>query len=255
MHKIIKYVLLDILRSRTIMGYTAFLLLTSWGMFMLDSSPSKSMLSLVNILLMVVPLVSIIFSTVHFYNSYEFMELMLAQPVKRSTVFLGSFSGVSVALCLAFFTGAGIPVLIFDGSSSALIMTVSGLILTLVFVSVAYLCAALTRDKAKGTGIAILAWFFFAIIYDALLLLLLFLLADYPVENVLLAFTFLNPVDLTRLMVLLQMDVAALMGMTGAVYSEALGSAKGMILAACVSVIWMVWPFLLAFRIFIRKDI
>jgi Cu-processing system permease protein len=102
MHKIIKYVLLDILRSRTIMGYTAFLLLTSWGMFMLDSSPSKSMLSLVNILLMVVPLVSIIFSTVHFYNSYEFMELMLAAG-KAKHCFSGKFFGSVCCLMLSFF--------------------------------------------------------------------------------------------------------------------------------------------------------
>jgi Cu-processing system permease protein len=255
MLKIIKYVLLDIVRSRTIIGYTFFLLLATWGMFILESNPSKSMLSLINILLIVMPLVSIIFSTIHFYNSYEFMELMLAQPVKRSTVFAGSYTGAALALCLAFVIGTGVPLLVFDASGPAIAMLISGIIITLVFVSIAYLCAVLSRDKAKGTGIAILSWFFFAILYDALLLLILFLFADYPIEKFLLAITFLNPVDLVRLILLHKMDVAAVMGMTGAVYSEVLGSAKGMIIAGIVSVIWIPWPFMLALRIFKRKDI
>ncbi|MCC6383963.1 MAG: ABC transporter permease [Bacteroidia bacterium] len=255
MLKIIKYVLLDIIRSRTVIGYTLFLLLTSWGIFLLDDSTSKSLISLVNIILVVLPLVSIIFSTIHFYNSYEFIELMLAQPVKRATIFTGSYIGAALALCLAYLVGAGIPLMIFDGSATAVTMIASGLMITLVFVSLAYLAASLTRDKAKGTGIAILTWFFFAVIYDALLLLLLFLFADYPVENFLLGITFLNPVDLARLMVLLKMDVAALMGMTGAVYSELLGSLKGMLVAGLVSLVWVVWPFLLSLRIFNKKDI
>lgn len=255
MLKIVKYVLLDIVRSRTVIGYTFFLMLATWGMFMLDSNPSKSMLSLINILLIVIPLVSIIFSTIHFYNSYEFMELMLAQPVKRSTVFAGSYAGVALALCMAFIIGTGIPLLVFDVSGASATLLVSGIIITLVFVSIAYLCAALSRDKAKGAGIAILSWFFFAIIYDALLLFILFLFADYPIEKFLLAITFLNPVDLVRLILLLKMDVAVVMGMTGAVYSDVLGSSKGMLVAVVVSVIWIIWPFALAMRIFRKKDI
>lgn len=255
MLKIIKYVLLDIVRSRTIIGYTVFLMLATWGMFMLESNPSKSILSLINILLIVIPLVSIIFSTIHFYNSYEFMELMLAQPVKRSTVFAGSYAGAALALCTAFLIGAGIPLITFDASGPAMTLLISGIIITLVFVSIAYLCAAFTRDKAKGTGIAILSWFFFSIIYDALLLLILFLFSDYPVEKFLLTITFLNPVDLVRLILLLKMDVAALMGMTGAVYSDVLGSAKGMLTAGLVSIIWIIWPFALAMKIFRKKDI
>lgn len=255
MFKIIKYVLLDIVRSRTVLGYTLFLMLSTWGMFLLESNPSKSMLSLINILLIVIPLVSIIFSTIHFYNSYEFMELMLSQPVKRSTVFAGSYSGAALALCMAFLIGTGIPVLVFNSSEAGMALLAGGIILTFAFVSIAYLCAVLSRDKAKGTGFAILAWFFFGIIYDALLLLILFLFAEYPIEKLLLFFTFLNPVDLVRIILLLKMDVAALMGMTGAVYSELLGSIKGILIASVVSVIWIVWPFALAMSIFKRKDI
>ena len=81
MIKIAKYVMYDILRNRFVMLYTLFLLLVTFSMFSLDSDPGKSTLSLLNIILLVVPLVSIIFTTIHFFNSYEFIELLLAQPL------------------------------------------------------------------------------------------------------------------------------------------------------------------------------
>ncbi len=255
MFKILWFVWLDIVRSRTLLAYTAFLFLACWGIFMLEGNPSKSILSLINLLLIVIPLVSVIYSTIHLYNSYEFIELMLTQPVRRNVVFAGCYTGVGMALCLAFVLGIGIPLLIYDRTAIAFAVLAAGLVLTLVFVSVAFLCAVLTRDKVRGTGLSILAWFFFAILYDALLLLLLFAFADYPVEKILLAVAFLNPIDLARLMVLLKMDVAALMGMTGALFSQLLGSSKGLLLASVVSLIWIAWPFLLAMNIFRKKDI
>ena len=45
--------------------------------FNMEENSSKAMLSLLNIVLIVVPLISMIFTTIHYYNSYEFIELML----------------------------------------------------------------------------------------------------------------------------------------------------------------------------------
>ena len=73
MNKITKYVLYDIIRNRFVMGYTLLLLVIGMSFFSFESDPNKGLLSLLNIILMVVPLVSIIFSTIHFYNSYEFI--------------------------------------------------------------------------------------------------------------------------------------------------------------------------------------
>ncbi|MEO5600873.1 MAG: ABC transporter permease, partial [Cyclobacteriaceae bacterium] len=86
MTRIIKYVLYDLLRTRFILLYTLLLLLSTIVLFQFDSDPGKIVLSLLNIVLMVVPLVSIVFTTIHFFNSYEFIELMLAQPVNRTVI-------------------------------------------------------------------------------------------------------------------------------------------------------------------------
>ena len=95
MLRIIKYVLLDILQNRIIIGYTLFLLAVSFGLFNLSADPTKGMVGLLNIVLIVTPLVSIVFSTIHFYNSYEFIEVLAAQPIKRSLIVWSEFAGLA----------------------------------------------------------------------------------------------------------------------------------------------------------------
>ncbi|HEY1055914.1 MAG TPA: ABC transporter permease, partial [Emticicia sp.] len=63
MNKVIKYVVYDIVRNRFVLSYTLLLLLISLAFFGFEADPNKGLLSLLNIILMVVPLVSIIFST------------------------------------------------------------------------------------------------------------------------------------------------------------------------------------------------
>jgi Cu-processing system permease protein len=255
MTRVLKYILYDILRTRFVLLYTAFLFVSTFALYQLDSDSGKVVLSLLNIVLMVVPLVSIVFSTIHFYNSYEFIELMLAQPVKRSTVFLGEYMGVASSLCAAFAAGVGIPMLIFGLSPTGLTLLFTGVVLTLVFVSLAFLSSVLTRDKAKAIGIALLFWFYFSLIYDGLLLWVVYSFSDYPLEKVTLALIAFNPVDLARIIMLLQLDISALMGFTGAFYQEFFGSSFGILLSILVLFIWVVLPIGLAQRIFNHKDL
>ena len=255
MTRVIKYVFYDILRTRFILLYTALLLISTLSLFQLDSDPGKVIMSLLNIVLMVVPLVSIVFTTIHFYNSYEFIELMLAQPINRRNVFVGEYLAVASSLCIAFVVGIGVPVFIYGISASALALIFCGVILTMVFVSLAFLAAVLTRDKAKAIGIALLFWFYFSLIYDGFLLWFVYAFSDYPLEKFTLTLIALNPVDMARVIMLLQLDISALMGYTGAFYKEFFGSSFGMLFSSNVLVLWVVVPFLFAQRIFSKKDL
>jgi len=255
MTRVIKYVFYDILRTRFILMYTIFLLISTLAMFQLDSDTGKVILSLMNIVLMVVPLVSVVFSTIHFYNSYEFIELMLAQPVNRRVVFLGEYFAVAISLCVAFVIGVGIPVVLFGTGLSGLTLIYSGLMLTLVFVSLAFLSSVLTRDKAKAIGVALLFWFYFSLIYDGLLMWIIFTFSDYPMEKVTLALVSLNPIDLARILMLLQLDISALMGYTGAFYKNFFGSSFGVFFSTAVLSVWIVLPVWLANSFFARKDL
>lgn len=255
MGRILKYIFYDILRTRFVLGYSIFLLAVTLAFFQLNADSSKVMLSLMNIVLIVVPLISVVFTTVHFYNSYEFIELMLAQPVNRRTVFLGEFFAVALSLCLAFAVSTGIPMILFGAGAEAFMILYSGIMLTLVFVSLAFLSAVLTRDKAKAIGIALMFWFYFALIYDGLLLWIIYSFSDYPLEKATLVLVSLNPIDLARIMILLKMDVAALMGYTGAFYKDFFGSYIGLLFSSVLLVIWALIPLSIALAIFKRKDL
>lgn len=255
MLKISKYVFYDILRNKVMLAYAAFLLVVSLSLFQMEENSSKAVLSLTNIVLIVVPLVSMVFSTIHWYNSYEFVELMLTQPISRKKVLMSEFLGISTSLVTAFLLGVGVPVMLFQPDSVGMGIILIGSLLTLVFVSIAFLASVNSKDKARGIGIALMLWFYFALIYDGLVLLILFAFSDYPLEKLTLLLSSLNPVDLGRIYLMLQMDVSALMGYTGATYKAFFGSSTGLLYTLGIMLIWVVVPILLALRSFKKKDL
>ncbi|SHF56246.1 ABC transporter permease subunit [Flavisolibacter ginsengisoli] len=255
MLKISKYVLYDIIKNRVMIGYTAFLFIVSISMFQMEENSSKAMLSLLNIVLIVVPLISMIFSTIHWYNSYEFIELMLTQPISRKKVILSEYTGISSSLVTAFLIGVGIPVCIYNFNDTGVSLLLIGSLLTLIFTSLAFLASVKSKDKARGIGAALLLWFYFALIYDGLVLLILFAFSDYPLEKITLVLSSLNPVDLGRIFIMLNMDISALMGYTGAMYKDFLGSSSGMIYTLGILIIWMLVPLTIAIRSFNKKDL
>ncbi len=255
MKKLLKYVIVDIVQNKIVLIYTFLLLVISFSVFNLEDNPAKGLLSLLNIILIIVPLICIIFSTIYIYNSSEFIELLVSQPLKRKQIWLSIFSGLTSSLALAFFIGAGIPILIYHPDTTGFMMIMMGLFLTIVFVSIAMLAAVLTRDKAKGIGLSILLWLYFSLIFDALVLFFLFQFEDYPLEKVMIVFSFLNPIDLGRIQILLQMDISALMGYTGAVFREFFGNSTGIILSFLGLTVWIILPLYFSMIKFRRKDL
>lgn len=255
MKRIIKYILLDIIRSRFILIYFFFLLLTTLAMFQLDTDNSKVIMSLLNIILLIVPLVSVMFTTIHYYNSYEFIILMLSQPINRRTVFLSEFIGVSLALIIAFLAGLAVPIVMYGAYSAGATLIFSGVLLTVVFVALAFLADVLTRDKAKAIGVGLMFWFYATLIYDAFLMWVLFQFNDYPLDSTMLLLISFNPIDLARIILMLKLDISALMGYTGSFYKDFFGSGWGMFYSVGTLFIWMLVPLVLSLRIFQRKDI
>ncbi|ERM82755.1 nitrous oxide reductase maturation transmembrane protein nosy [Rhodonellum psychrophilum GCM71 = DSM 17998] len=230
------------------------MVLVTVSIYQISEDLSKVSLSLLNIMLMIVPLISAVFATTHFFNNLEFTELMLAQPVKRRDVFLSQLLAVIIMLSLAILIGIGLPMAIWGAESSLLVLLAAGIALSIVFAGLAFLASVLTRDKAKAIGITLSFWIYFSLVYDGLVLYVIYSFADYPLEKATLAMVMLNPVDLARIIMLMQLDISALMGYTGAFFQQFFGSAKGIMLTSGVLLIWMVWPVLLSMRIFKKKD-
>lgn len=246
---------MDIIRSKVLFAYTLLLALISTGIFVSDADATKGLVSITTIVMIIVPLVSIVYATTYYFNAYEFTELLVSQPISRTDILMGKFIGISVSILAAFILGICVPVTVFAFSETGLTVMLAGILLTLSFIALAFLASTLTRDKAKGIGLALMIWFYCSIIFDALVLLFLFMFSDYPLEKVLIGLTALNPIDLARIMVLLQLDISALMGYTGALYQKFFGSGIGLAFSFVMQIVWVIVPLLFSLRIFAKKDL
>jgi len=257
--RILKYELHNVVRSRAVLVYTLLLFLLTDVLFRFGGDGARVVISLLNVVLLLVPLVSVVFGTMYVYGAREFTELLLAQPVGRRSLFAGLYLGLALPLAGAFLVGVGVPFLIHARPEAALVLPlamllVAGLLLTLVFTAVAVLLAILFDDRAKGLGGAILIWLGCAVLYDGVVLLLITIFRNYPLERPVLALTMLNPIDLGRVLLLLQFDTAALMGYTGAVFERFFGTSLGRVTVLGVLLVQATVPLVLASRVFRRKD-
>lgn len=255
MYKIIKYVLVDILRSRVALAYMVLLLIVSISMLSFDENTSKGILSLLNIVLILVPLMSLVYSTIYMYNASEFIELLLSQPIQRKKLFISLYWGITCALLIAFVIGVALPVIIAQPSPTSIVFALIGILLTAIFVSFAMLATVYTRDKTKGIGAAIILWLFFTLLYDAILLLLMFQFSEYPIEKALIVFCAINPIDMARVVILMKLDIAALMGVTGALFVDFYGETNGILISIAVLLGWIFVPLMIAKRKFNKKDL
>ena len=255
MKKIVKYIMTDILRSKIMIIYTIVLLATSFTLFSLEDNANKGLLSLLNIILIIVPLFSLLFSTIYIYNSAEFIELLVSQPLQRKSIWQSFSIGLAISLSLAFIIGIGLPVLIFQFNTIGLIFIIVGTLLSIIFVAIALWAAVQIRDKAKGIGMAILLWMYFSLLFDGFVLFLLFQFADYPLEKPMILVSALNPIDLGRVLILLQLDISAMMGYTGAIFKDFFGTMQGLSIAFITLIVWIIIPLYFSTRKFIRKDL
>ena len=257
--KVMKYELRDVMRSRWLLAYTAFFLVVTDGLLRFTGDSANAVLSLLNIVLLIIPLVNVVFGTMHVYNAREFIELLLAQPVRRRQLFGGLYLGLALPLSAGFLVGVGLPFVLHGVDDSAqrstlALLLATGVVLTFCFTGLAFWLALRIEDKAKGLAAAIGAWLLATVLYDGLVLVIGTMFADHALEKPLLALMVLNPVDLARVLMLLRFDVSALMGYTGATFKSFFGSVAGGLLAFGALLLWATLPTLAALHRFRRKD-
>ena len=255
MWKVYKYTLIDLARNKFVGGWMLLLLAISLGLFQLEDQPVKAMLSLSQVLLALVPLVTSVFSIVYLYDTMEFTELLAVQPLRRSKILGGQMMALGTAMVLGVLLGAGIPLIIFLPTGASLTLLLACVMLTLVFVAIGALIAIKNREKARGVGLGLVVWFLFVLVYDAVLLWIMFAFSEYPIEPWIVPLAALDPIDLGRIMVLLKVDLAAMMGYSGAVYEKFFGNIRGILIALAALTAWVALPSSFAFRAFQRKDL
>lgn len=259
MLKILKYSFFDLIRSRWSIIYLLFYFITGIVLLYLGNDVSRAIISLMNITFILTPLIGTIFGIMNYYNSREFIELLLAQPIPRTNIFMGIYLGIGISLSLSLVIGMGLPFILYGilfspEFVSLIILLLSGVFLTFIFIGLSFYIALVNENRLKGFGVAILVWLFMAFVYDGVFLLSLLFLQEYPIERYAIAMSLFNPIDLSRIMIMLKIDISALMGYTGAVFSKFFGNMSGMIVSMGALFIWTLAPVVLIIRKCRKKD-
>ncbi|MBL0174004.1 MAG: ABC transporter permease subunit [Ignavibacteria bacterium] len=248
----------NVLRSRWVYVHAGFFAVLGETLYQAGGSAAGMQVAMMNIVLIVLPLIAIVYGAIYVHGAREFYEVLAAQPVRRRDIFVSSYIVVGGALAGCYILGAGIPLAVHAETcadvASAAMLVAAGALLTLVFTAVAFAVAIGIHDRARAIGAALMLWFYFSLLYDGIVLYLFYALSDYPAEPFALAFTFLNPVDLARIALTMQFDVSALMGYTGAVFEQLFGTGLGLAAAFAALLLWAGVPFLIAQRLFTRRD-
>ena len=255
--RIMRYVLLDVLRNRWVLGYGLFFLVATDALLRLDGTGARAIVSLLNLVLLLVPLVTIVFGAMYWHGAREFNELLLTQPIDRTSLFHGLFAGLVVPLSAAFVVGVSVPFAVhgaLDSRGALLLLLAAGIALTCVFGAIAILVSGLSTDRLRGLAIALSIWLGTTVLYDGFVLWFTMAFRDLAIERPLLALTMANPVDLARVMLLLQLDAASLQGATAAVFQRAFSGTAGLTTALFALSLWALIPGYLALRAFRRRD-
>lgn len=257
---ILNYQWQDLIRGKWIIGYGLIYLFLTDALFRFGGGGEKALLSIANVMLLFVPLVSMVYGVLFLYQSREFIELMLAQPLKRSNLYWGLFGGITMPLSAAFVVGTGLP-LIYSGLLTpgnigpSLMILGLGWALTILFTGLGFIFALYYfNDKIKGLGLALVSWLFLAVLYDGLILFVVSTFQNYPLEKVVLGLSLINPIDLARITALLNFEISALMGYTGAVFNRFFGSSLGLVVATGCLLLWLGLPLWKGNRLFLEKD-
>jgi len=255
--KVARYGVRDLVRSRWLIAYAGFFFVSTTLLMRFADTPAKALVSLVNVVLLVVPLANIVFGAMYLYSAREFVELLLAQPIRRTRLFAGLYLGLALPVVGAAVLAIGVP--LFAGGASDGTLAV-GLLLALVAAALSAIFTALgavivysIEDRVKGLAAAIGVWLLLAVVYDAAVLLAAMQFSNYPLERAMVGAMLANPIDLSRLLLMVQLDGAALLGYTGAVFQRFFGG-LGALVAAGVVALWVAGPALAGARLFTRRD-
>lgn len=223
---------------------------------------TRTSASLLNLVIFLVPLMSLTMGALSFTGERGAAELLFSQPVERCEVLLGKVAGlffsVTTATCFGF-GAAGVVISVnADGSGVSGYAALIGLTLLLafIFLSMGTLVAVLAQKRARAFGYALSVWFFFVLFYDLLVMGLAFLLTERAANVLIFLSLFGNPADMVRVSALIAMGGTTIFGAAGALLIKFLGGAvTGCVLLVAVLLAWAVVPLAVANRILKRQDV
>ena len=225
---------------------------------------ARSAVSLVQLVLLVVPLTSLLIGVVALAPDRGSLEIVFSLPVGRATILLGKLLGLWQALVGAQALGFGAAgLLIFwqaggEGLAAFLLVFLGSAASTAVFLGLAAWLAAGSpgRKRARTLAFALLTWFGLVIVFDVALLGVASLVPSGVASRALIGGVLVNPVDAVRTGTLLGIEGAAAFGAASLAFLRFTqgGLGAGLLVGGSV-VLWIVGPVLAAVARLRRTDL
>lgn len=259
----------DGLRNRWLISITVIFAILSVGLTYFGSaasgtlgiaSLSTTVASLASLAVFLIPLIALLLSYDSFVGEQEggTLLLLLTYPLSKTQLVLGKFLGqggiISLATLLGF--GASAAVLFFQLEDDAVLATfatfiASAILLGLSFTALAYVISLLVSEKSKAAGMALITWFFFALVFDLALLAILVGVEQGLSQQGLTQLMMINPADIFRLVNLAGLDSSDVNGALAIAINSSLS--QGQLFAILGA--WVAGPLLVAIFIFRTKKL
>lgn len=224
---------------------------------------SRTAVSLVQVVLLLVPLAALVFGGLALTPDRGAAELLYSQPVARGAILVGRMLGVWLALAAAELIGFGTAGLVVQsqtgitgiGRYGALVGT--SVVITGIFLGLAAFIAALSPGRrTRVLSAALVIWLVTVLLFDVAALGVASLLRSGPASRLLITATLVNPVDAARTGALLAIDGTAAFGAASLALLRFTGGVPGgaaLIIASLLT--WLFAPPWLAARALNRRDV
>jgi Cu-processing system permease protein len=223
---------------------------------------SRTAASLVQLVLLLVPLTSLVLGVVTLTPEAGEAALLFSQPVARQVILAGKLLGVFIALVAAQAIGFGAAGLVVfwrtgsDGLPGYLGVMAGSIALTAVFLAIAAAIAAgeTSRRRARHLAVGLVVWFAAVVLYDVAALGIASVLRSSAASRLLIMATLVNPVDAVRTGSLLQVSGTTAFGAASMAFLRFTGGALGAAIAIVGSVVIWIFGTLVAARIRIARS-
>lgn len=216
---------------------------------------SRTAASLVELVLLLVPLTALVFGVMALTPDVGAAELLYSQPVSRPVILLGKLTGLGLALLASQAVGFGAAGLVLfsqtgaDGVFGFLGVVAGSFVLTLVFLGLAAAISAgaTSTRRAHHLAVALVIWLVAVVLFDVAALGVASLLRSGTASRLLMFAALANPVDAVRTGTLLAVEGTTAFGAASLAFLRLTGGAAGAGVSIGVSlVLWVITPLFVA---------
>jgi Cu-processing system permease protein len=220
---------------------------------------SRTTASLLNLCLLLTPLIALLLGSgvIAGLRDRGTLTYLLSQPISPQELLLGKTLGVLGSVVLANTMGfgiAGIVIGFYAPSLDAglyLMLWFLMLALAAVMVVLGVLSSVIGHSRAQATGLALVGWFVFVLLFD--LVLIGFLSATSIGGTGMLATLLLNPVEIVRVLAIMHLEPELeVLGPFGAYLLNEMGLISATVLLSVALFVWLVTPTAAALWLFHR---